>query len=55
MQAMRLERIEDMSRHQGSCVHGDKLKMFERDLPAFGFLFELQTDPHTQEALSADG
>jgi hypothetical protein len=26
MQAMRLERIEDMSRHQGSCVHGDKLK-----------------------------
>jgi hypothetical protein len=54
MQAMRLERIEDMSRHQGSCVHGDKLKS-ERDLPAFGFLFELQPDPHTQEALSADG
>jgi len=27
---MRLERIEDMSRHQGSCVHGDKLKKWAR-------------------------
>jgi hypothetical protein len=33
----------------------EKLKKFDRDLPAFGFLFELQSDPHTQEALSADG